>query len=180
MISQLSLETELLLQLALGIGHGQTLDVMGDRALSTMLRVMNASGALLLQTTDIDGAIFEQPRTVAFLPRRLAQHPARAGLSLAYPDRRLVEVTADRPLTDPVILNAGRGVAMAWSLPGFGALVLFRRQPLTHDFLQALPPILDLLARTARRFAAEQHYRALATARTLRRVRRDVMSQPSS
>ncbi len=156
MISQLTLHTELLLQLALGIGHGDTLDEMPSTAAATMLRALNASGVLLLHTMHADGAPMEDPHAVAMLPHRLKRHPARRELAQAYSDRRLAHVMVARSLADPLVLDAGRGVAMVWPLPGFGVLVVFRATVLSPEFLQSLPPILDLLARTARRYAQDR------------------------
>jgi hypothetical protein len=152
-ISQLSLHTELLLQLALSIGHGDSLHEMATCTAGTMLRLLNASGVLLLRTSDAEENRFPDPRVVAMLPHRLMLHPARRGLARAYPDRRLVHMVAGRALAEPLVLDAGRGVAMVWPLPDFGVLVVFRATALSRELVHALPPVLELLARTARRFA---------------------------
>lgn len=155
MIPHLALETELLLQLSLSIGHGDGLHAMVQGVLAAMLRTLNASAAFVLQTVEPDGTVLAAPRRAGMLPRRLDEHPARRQLALAYSDRDLATACADRPLHEPIIVSAGRGVAMAWRLDGFGVLVLFRGSPLTREMLHALPPVLAQFTSTARRFASE-------------------------
>ncbi|MFP4335685.1 MAG: response regulator, partial [Wenzhouxiangella sp.] len=152
-------ETEILFEISLAIGKSLDLDRMLRRAIATIMRQLNAQGALVLvpQSGSTPGRIVSSsPETtlhwapVFSAPRVFLDDATNQALveSLTLPPRaeQLAAFYAARPFRRIL----GESIFLIFSLRDFGVLILRRSgERLTDSLVQSLQVLMDKLANAA-------------------------------
>ncbi|WP_200158257.1 response regulator [Allochromatium vinosum] len=142
---------ELLGELSRAIDDSLELEPMLQRFLAEMVRLLDASGAAVLESPVSTPP--EQPPLVCLHPEALPRNPLYGAFWDDWSPSSLETALAERPQGLP-ILNAGEmGHVLAARLPGFGLLILVRPatagEP-TSDLQQGLALVAMMLAQAAR------------------------------
>ena len=159
---QLTIETQVLYELALSIGESNELGPMLRHTVSELLRLTNASGAYVVQmgAGDEVGDANGYPDRVCLLPRNLDRHPVHREFSALWHPAALYRALLDSPEQLPLTVPLRDATAHALLLPRFGLLVLFRKQgPLAANFLRRFGPLARKLGSTARSCVLEEELR---------------------
>ncbi len=159
---QLALETQVLYELALSIGDSAELAPMLRHTTSEMLRLTNSNGAFVVQFGAGANAGSEDgtPTVACLLPRNVERHTDFRAFTTEWPHEALYRTLRERTEHHPLTIDLPECAAHAFLLPGFGFLVLFRRQGrLAENFLRAFGPLARKLGQTARACLVEEELR---------------------
>ena len=142
---------ELLGELSRAIDDSLELEPMLQRFLAEMVRLLEASGAAVLEspTTHPPG----QPPVVCLHPDALPRDPLYGAFWDDWSPSTLETALAERPQGLPILTTGEMGHVLAAQLPGFGLLILVRPATageLTPDLQQQLALVAMTLAQAAR------------------------------
>jgi diguanylate cyclase (GGDEF)-like protein/PAS domain S-box-containing protein len=155
----LSLETEILYQLSLGIGVSMELVPMLRHTLGLLLRHLNGTSCVVLR--EQPGSRGDRFEAANCLPRRVGDNPAQQ-LCDEHPELLFVLCAGDG--RQPLLWRSGEVTFYVYRLQDFGALVFGKRGPVLSPSLQrSFVDLADKLARAARACIAESRLRLAAS-----------------
>jgi two-component system, sensor histidine kinase and response regulator len=143
---------ELLGELSRAIDDSLELELMLQRFLAEMVRLLDASGGAVLESPNSPPP--GQPPLVCLSPDALPRDPLYGAFWDDWSPSTLETALAERPSGLPILMTAGEmGHVLAARLPGFGLLILARPATageLTPDLQQGLALVTMTLAQAAR------------------------------
>ncbi|MBK1709644.1 hybrid sensor histidine kinase/response regulator [Marichromatium gracile] len=143
-------ETEVLYALAVAIGESVDLEPMVRRFLVSMVRLLEGSGAAVLQLEEVSSTA---PPLSCMLPRNLARNPCYAAFWERWTPQGLYQALRQQPGGLPLVAVDSRCALHAFRLEGFGVLLLLRGADvgmLSTRFQRAFVPLVRRLANAAR------------------------------
>ncbi|MBO8086322.1 MAG: PAS domain-containing protein, partial [Marichromatium sp.] len=143
-------ETEVLYALAVAIGESVDLEPMVRRFLVSMMRLLEGSGAAVLQLEEVSSTA---PPLSCMLPRNLARNPCYAAFWERWTPQGLYQALRQQPGGLPLVAVDSRCALHAFRLEGFGVLLLLRGADvgmLSTRFQRAFVPLVRRLANAAR------------------------------
>lgn len=155
-----AVETEILLELTLSIDGSNELKAMLDAVLQNMLRLLNASAALVLQHDAASGDDGSPLEPVSALPRNSAENPIYREFLSRYPLDDLYRSLRDSEDQIPLVVSIEGAGVHAFELPGFGVLIIVRNAgQLSPSFTRGFAPLAQKLAHSALACLADEDVR---------------------
>lgn len=155
---QLTLETELLYELALRIGESADLGPMLNQFCGEMLRLVNGSGVAVCRVVESEENHWHESVVMA-LPRNLYDDPDYRAFKRLWRPVTLYAALAAQQELHPIVFEGEQALGYAFGLREFGILVLLRKkaqEPLSDSFLRGLIPLMQKLAGAARACMAKE------------------------
>ncbi|MCG5495872.1 ATP-binding protein [Ectothiorhodospira variabilis] len=143
----LAVETQVLLRISLSVGRSLDLDTMLGEALSSMVRMTNSLGAVVIQR-DQDGP--EHHWLVArAVPMRMGRDRLFSGFLVAHPPRVLWQRLEARDGHGMEVFSRGEHTFHVFKLPGYGLLILLAAgEPFSRSFCESFGAVADKLAQS--------------------------------
>ncbi|ANB03182.1 GAF domain-containing hybrid sensor histidine kinase/response regulator [Ectothiorhodospira sp. BSL-9] len=169
----LAVETQVLLQISLSVGRSLDLDSMLGEALSSMVRMTNSLGAVVIHREQDEP---DQPWSIArSVPMRMMRDGLLAGFLVAHPPRLLWQHLEQPGGDGMAVFTRGKYSFHVFKLPGYGLLVLLvAGEPLSGSFCESFRAVADKLAQSCQACVQNQelerwgHFERLLTHFSLR------------